>query len=578
MSADPWENLLQRQGGGRDPWESLLAMPQVGATPEGIDAERAAGNPQFAPALATRDTPESIDAERAAGNPGYAPAQPSPDQRAWYNKPWDEALGEAAPGALDSLRGAAVGITGAFGANMSGTPQAHESVARSPSLFGGARLGSEVLGQAAVLPMEELGGVASGAIGGAMSGWGSSSGPLINRLQAAGEGALMGAGGGRAGELAGNVASKVGGLMQNKVAPWFRDQGLLNRAASTGRPVEQLSKELGGRQGVIDAGQWMENNGMTQWSPNKLNENLRDYTSMRTGDQRSFLDELAQNPDAYPVNTGEVANGLSTQGNALDQLAASSAQTQGGQYSHEAQNLMAKAPDGAMPFEQAWQNRQAFDTGAKWQSGAAGDRGLAEVNRDAANGMRGAMGDALDNTSPELRPRWDSIQGDLSNSLTLSGAGDANAAQLGIANIQAPLGLRSMAAAAGGGFPGYAAAVAAQSGGRGMAAGALGKSSQALDWLGSQGDNVAGGMQALGREGGETASRQSRGYLLPQAAQQMMQQPGSLGPYAKQFFDAARSQDQNALSALITKLSHTDTQFRLQVLPKLQQLTAEGGY
>jgi hypothetical protein len=518
----------------------------------------------------------SFDDELAALG-GGAPPRQLPDDRKWYNKPWDEALGEAVPGALDALRGAAVGITGAFGANSGDTPQAMESAKRSPSLFGGAKLGSEVLGQAAVLPVGEIGGLASGALGGALSGYGNTSGDLTHKLQGAEEGSLWGAAGGRAGELVGNVASKVGGFAEDTVAPWLRDQGLLNRAASTGKPMGALSKEFGGRQGVIDAGQFMEDNGMTSWSPKKLQSDLGDYASMRQGDQSYFLDDLAKEGGA-PVNTGNVSEDLFSRAGSNEGLAAQNAQQQSGQYLNAASLLDREASDGMMQFPQALQQRQAFDQGAKWNLGPNGDQGLAAVNRDAANGLRGEMGTALDNTAPGLRQKWEPIQSDLSNAIGLSGGDDA-ALGREFSGTPSPMKFGPMAAAATSGPVGYTATLAAQTGGRGMLADALKGGSQALDWLGSQGDNVAGGMQAVGRESGEAFSNthNSRGYLLPQAAQQLMSQsPQELGPYQQQFFDTYKDPDANALSQLIVRLSHTDPQFKTTILPKLQQLTAQG--
>jgi hypothetical protein len=201
MSGRPFDDLLA--GGGRRPFDDLLAgeaPPDVGVTLEGLDAEAAARGDQI---------------------PQWQP----PDDRKWYNKPWDEALGEAAPGALDALHGAGVGLLGAFGSNASDTPQARLAAARSPMLYGGAKLAAEIGGQAAVLPFDALGGLASGALGGALSGYGNSSGDTPERLQSALEGSALGAAGGRAGELAGNVASKVGNWAQDTAAPWLRDQG-----------------------------------------------------------------------------------------------------------------------------------------------------------------------------------------------------------------------------------------------------------------------------------------------------------------------------------------------------------------
>lgn len=401
-----------------------------------------------------------------------------------------------------------------------------------------------------------------------------------DRLAAATQAAPIGFALGGAGEAAATGIQGAGALVRDKVAPWLRDQGLLNRAASTGRPMQQLSKEFGGREGVIDAGQFMENNGMTQWSPKKLQSNLDDFSSMRQGDQSYFLEGLAEEGGA-PVNTGRVSDDLFSRAGASEGLAAQNAQQQSGQYLDAASLLDREASNGMMQFPQALKQRQAFDQGAKWNQGPNGDQGLAAVNRDAANGLRDQMGTALDNTAPGLRQRWEPIQSDLSNSIGLSGGDDA-ALSREFGSAPAAVQLGPMAAAAGAGPVGYTATLAAKTGGRGMMADAFGGGSAALDWLGTQGTEP---MMSMARGSAQTGANQTgrlegepeatRGYLLPQAAQQMMQQPGALGPYEKQFWDAFNSADSNALSALIVRLSHTDPQFKSQYLPQLQQLTAE---
>lgn len=232
--------------------------------------------------------------------------------------------------------------------------------------------------------------------------------------------------------------------------------------------------------------------------------------------------------------------------------------------------------------------------------------------QDAYGAVRGELGDVMENAGPSISSMGDDVAAQRYNQDFLGGAQSVQqAAPLGqmagkrAASNESGGGAWQRAltygpAAAGGaiglgvgGVPGMVAGAAAGGaanslmrnygqdvagiGMRNIVSPAMGGIGNVAQYAGQFSGPVGGAAQggdALDDLAGGDAQRGTRGYLLPQAAQQMMQQPGSLGPYEKQFFDAVNSPDSNALSSLITKLSRTDTQFRTQYLPQLQQLTA----
>ena len=582
LDAPSWEDELR-----------TLDLPEVGVTLEGLDAEAAAA-PNPADVYAAREGFKPFTGAFAPGSKGGFSGSNAAGRAEWGTG--DDVLdtlsdfGARASNSMyagygDELVGLALGDEARDNVRnrMALAKERSPSWSLAGDIAGGAvpAVATGGLSAAATRALPFAGRIAAGAGLGAEQAALSASGYADDgdrgeaALDALVPGALFGAGG----EAVASGLQGSAGWMRDTAAPWLREQGLLNRVASTGRNMGQLSKELGGRQGLIDAGQWMEDNAITQMTPQRVDRNLRDYTSMRQGDQRYFLDELAENPDAYPVDVSAVADDLRGRGFSNMQLAEQGAGTQADQYLAASDALDQLAPGGQMPFEDAWNQRKGFDRGGRWQRGVAGDEGLAEVNRDAANGLRVQMGEALDNTAPGLRDRWDAIQGDLSNAIPLTGGGD-EATVRSFGGTVAPLNMRSMAAAAGGGPVGYASALAAQSGGRAALANTFGGASRLAGSLDGSTSGAAAsfagnvGVQQSGRA--EGIEQNTRGHLLSDAAFQMMQQPGALGPYESKFWEAYKSPDSNALSALIVRLSNTDPQFKQTYLRQMQALTAEG--
>ena len=85
------------------------------------------------------------------------------------------------------------------------------------------------------------------------------------------------------------------------------------------------------------------------------------------------------------------------------------------------------------------------------------------------------------------------------------------------------------------------------------------------------------GARDRGGDPGAQAQREiegGRGYMLSEVALEALQnEPQVLGRYAPQFAQAMGSNEADAVSALITRLSHTDPDFRMNVLPALRART-----
>jgi hypothetical protein len=351
--------------------------------------------------------------------------------------------------------------------------------------------------------------------------------------------------------------------------------------------MDRLGANMGGREGLVDLGQWMENQGLTQWTPSGIGDEAASMNSMWRGDQRNMLDELAARPGGPPmVDTGAIAADMSGAGREAIGLAPEASKLAGARYIREANNLTDAAPSGEMPFAEALQNRQAYDDAVNYSKlgGSSEDAINEEVSRRAANGLRGGLVESLENTSPELAPRWEQIQENLHNSSAIMGAGQSR----GIRELgNQPLSLPSLIGAAGGGIPGMAAAAAVKTGGRAGLANLGRGGSAALDTLGAAGQAVggqaplAGGVAARAAAGSmsqelQQSTGEGRGNLLTQAALNSLYSGGQdLGPYSSQFAEAAASKDSNAVANLITRLTMSDPQFRVSVLPALQRMTAE---
>lgn len=110
-----------------------------------------------------------------------------------------------------------------------------------------------------------------------------------------------------------------------------------------------------------------------------------------------------------------------------------------------------------------------------------------------------------------------------------------------------------------------------------MVGGALGLAGRPGVQGGAAAGNAVYGARDRGGDPGAEAQREiesGRGYMLSDVAMDALQnEPQVLGRYAPQFAQAMGSNEADAVSALITRLSHTDPDFRVNVLPALRART-----
>jgi hypothetical protein len=627
-----FEEELNALGGGGPSFDDELAAlgggtPQVGVTLEGLDTDRAAAEQS---AFKPWSGPAQIPATPSS----------SAGQAMWgtQNDPNADWLDKLAEGTGDGIQRGAMAATMGWGDELAGAmPEwAGGGDATRDAIRNRVQLAKERSPTASVVG--DVAGAAVPAIatglasGGAMAalplagrvaggfGLAGEQGALAaagyaddgDRWQAAKDAApisgLMGAGG----ELAATGLQSAGNWMQNTAAPWLKDSGLIDRVASSGRSGPAM-RQLGSRQDVINLGQFMQDEGITGLTPTRVANQAAPVAERYRGMQDQFVNDISARETPVYVDAGGVAGDLESLARENEWLApdtnqsiASLARKKAADVLDKSQPLTEPYAPGSTPismtpgsleidrgvgwggiedelarntmeFPNALKQRQAFDAEVNWARDAK-QPVHEQVSQTAGDSFRSGLVNSLQQQAPEMVQPWNQIQDKLGKSIdVLEPSRNKAMSDLG----SSPLSFSTLAGAAGGGLPGAIAAGAIKTGGRGAMADLQRGGSAALDWLGSQGDAMGGmtqGASQMGAQhyGEQQGVKESRGYLLPQAAQQMMQQRGSLGPYEKQFFDAANSQDTNALSNLIVRLSHTDPQFRQTILPKLQQLTAEG--
>jgi len=110
--------------------------------------------------------------------------------------------------------------------------------------------------------------------------------------------------------------------------------------------------------------------------------------------------------------------------------------------------------------------------------------------------------------------------------------------------------------------------------GAGGAARSMGMASGAMGGVGQQPDDSDMTSRFINDQSPQSSLEQGRGFALTEAALDAMRNdPQALGPYLQQIAQAAGSREPDAVSALITRLSRTDPNFRTQVLPALRART-----
>lgn len=494
--------------------DSILGgQPQVGVTLEGLDAEAAARGDKI---------PEWKD------------------PRSNWDKPWDEALGAVAPGALDAVRGVAAGVLTGTGTNVD-TPESRQSAQRSPWLYGGGKLGSEVGAQAALIP-QRAGGVAMGALGGLLSGYGNTQGSTTERLQGAGEGALIGAGAGRAGELVGDAAGGLSSLLKRKAGEYGYEQasqGLIKLGADAG-DLKYLDDIGGadGRQRFYDDGKRLGINGRPKAAVGQA-QAANDAASA----QRQAI--LAQSPDGPPqidpaALRARVAGANPYPGvEALDSAAGKAAD-----------QVAAQAPD----FQAVDRMRGYWGKKANFASGTPENT----LRQNIHGGISDELDEALTLQNPGSGDAWRAAGRDQQSAIELGEIAQsaADKARVGRSGQDTLFGTLKR-----GVYDEYAP---------GMKERAYGAASN----LSSLGSAVAGGARQLPNAGGAIG-----GELAPQPVQldqsvlDLLHSPSQgseLGQYRAKFAAAMGQRGQGNVQQLLSELIQTDANFRTQILPLLR--------
>lgn len=235
----------------------------------------------------------------------------------------------------------------------------------------------------------------------------------------------------------------------------------------------------------------------------------------------------------------------------------------------------------------------------------------ADAYRASAGAARAELGDAMQSQSfndyyPDFKAGNETIE---KATPIAAMAGNRAAANKAGSSVFNPLTLTMMGAGAAPGALMGSPATALAGGVGAYAANAIGRNyGQDLAGMGARataaGMQGAGGlMQGLGRASGavsgiagasepdrdmmkrfadqqpmsaEQSIDSGRGYMLSDAAIDALRNDRqALGRYAAQFAQAMSSNEPDAVSALITRLSHTEPDFRTQVLPALRARTGE---
>jgi hypothetical protein len=308
------------------------------------------------------------------------------------------------------------------------------------------------------------------------------------------------------------------------------------------------------------------------------------------GSVEQLMDNAArQKLASAPVPTDEMSSYASTLQGLGDKLPKPGLSPSAYQTDDLLDPALANLADEATPRELLDQKR-AYEGVAYPKKGAVRPESsvpMAEAHRAAATATRSELGDVMEGT-----PQYgDYLQGQDTYSRAapiaqMAGARAArNEAGSSLSNpfTYGPAAAGTAIGGASGGLPGMIAGAAVggvsnslmRNYGQDVAGIGMQMAQRPLDVAGGFGQYAGQFSGPVGGAAQEDPASGSRGYLLPQAAQQMMQQPGALGPYEKQFWDAFNSPDSNALSALIVRLSHTDPQFKSTYLRQMQALTAE---
>lgn len=264
-----------------------------------------------------------------------------------------------------------------------------------------------------------------------------------------------------------------------------------------------------------------------------------------------------------------------------------------------ADDLVEEVPDGFNPNAVSPRDlhtqKMEFERAGKYPEGTVATATEAlepTAYREASGPVRGELNDVMREAGPEFQVPFNEGNADFRDLSTFGAMAGKKADQNMATNpMRSPwtYGSSVAGAAAGGlaGGPLGAIGGAALGGGlgqrygqdvAGMAMMGTGNAMRGAGGMAKAGAQASRQGVPFGSENDSTDAAGGRGYLLSEAAIDMLQSdPQLLGQYAQGFADAYADPEPSALSTMIIKLSRTDENFRTQILPALRART-QGGF
>lgn len=595
--------FAEATGGGTDSFDAQFAAatadapPQVGATLEGLDAERAAAEQRadqarFRPLASLKPGVDyQTTSAPSAGRDFWEKAHDAllRGSNALLAGYGDEAVGAlAGPDARERLR-----------RRLANIKEEEPTAALVGDVGGGlaqGALAAFAAGPAAAASMRALplaGRVAAGSGFGAEWAALNASGYADDgdRLQAAADAAPIGAALGGAGELVGAGAQAAGRAVQ-RFAPAFQrtaDAQLLRQGGAMKADLDRMA-DTGGLAKYAEGARRLGIGGTMK----SLDDWASDATRL-AGDPTAspaIPGALNQAREAIVARAGGAGVDPQALGNRLGGLlpqypAGPGTSAMRGAVTDAASEARAMAPAGqTAPFADVNRVRQLWGEGTNFAQGSP----QAGIRKNVYGALNEELESTLSAADPGAGEKWRQLGRDEQVAITLRDIAKDRQRGLASNRVMSPT---DYIAAGGGGFIGALGGPGGSAGGAalGLAANKLvrgrehGMLSAAAGGLASAarsgaglpavgvGSSVAGqtGAMFAGQREGTTAS------MLPQVALDMVAAGGDeLGPYKSQFFEAAASPDTGAVSALITRLTMSDPAFRETTLKQLRELAQRG--
>lgn len=522
---------------------------------DALQDDGSGGGRRFDAALAEGDQPAyNYDSQGEVGfkpwsAPGDAgsPTSTRPGERSRYVNPERGSLSSLlADTGSDAVQGAAGGVFSGLGVNpqqdMGGAIRARQQLAedRSPAATGAGKLIGEAGIQTAAAPAAlARAPVAAGALSGFLSGFGNTNGTLAERGRGGVGGAAVGA---VVAPVASAATGKLSSLLENKAPQLAENQathGLMNRGAQPS-DLARLD-ELGGRQQFYDDANRLGIKGKPADAAPAARQVANDAEATRAAiEARNAGVQVDPNAAAAAVRGANPYPGVTRMDRAADRAA----------------NQVQQAGPGlgAMDTQRAYYgNSSNFASGSPNQ--VLGQRVHGAIN--------GEMEDAINLANPGEGSQWRQAGQDERTGLELSGiaqrAADTQRAAPWTPGEVATGGLSRLinnnrhAIAE----TGYGAAAGMANGGAKL------------------GSLLQGAPAAFsGDVGGKYSAENSKPLRVDQAALDLLgggSKGAELGQWRDQIAQAAGSPDTGAVQATITRLTMSDPEFRIKILPLLRQ-------